>query len=41
MVAMGVAHYRPLDMEIEKKISEKNRAVEIFLAIPRNGVRHK
>lgn len=37
MVAMGVAHYRPLDMEIEKKISEKNRAVEIFLAIPKKG----
>ena len=37
MVAVGVAHYRPLDMEIEKKISEKNRAVEIFLAIPKKG----
>jgi len=37
MVAMGVGHYRPLDMEIEKKINEKNRAVEIFLAIPKKG----
>jgi len=31
MYAVGVAHYRPLDTESEKKISEKNRAVEIFL----------
>ncbi|MBW2003281.1 MAG: OmpA family protein [Deltaproteobacteria bacterium] len=37
MVAVGVGHYRPLDMEIEKKISEKNRAVEIFLATPNKG----
>jgi len=34
MYAVGVAHYRPLDMENEKKISEKNRAVEIFFIAP-------
>lgn len=34
MYAVGVAHYRPLDTESEKKISEKNRAVEISFIAP-------
>ena len=37
MYAVGVAHYRPLDTESEKKISEKNRVVEIFLTTPKKA----
>ena len=37
IVALGVAHYRPLDTESEKKISEKNRVVEIFLTTPKKA----
>ena len=37
IVALGVAHYRPLDTESEKKISEKNRAAEIFLTTPKKA----
>ena len=35
IVAVGVAHYRPIYKESGKKISEKNRAVEIFLTAPK------
>jgi len=35
IVAVGVAHYRPIYKESEKKISEKNRAAEIFLTAPK------
>ena len=35
IVAVGVANYRPIYKENEKKISEKNRAVEIFLTAPK------
>ena len=37
MYAVGVAHYRSLDTESEKKISEKNRVVEIFLTTPKKA----
>jgi len=35
--AVGVAHYRPIYIDSKKKISPKNRAVEIFLTIPKEA----
>jgi chemotaxis protein MotB len=37
IVAVGVAHYRPIYTGSEKKISEKNRAIEIFLTTPKKA----
>lgn len=37
IVAVGVAHYRPIYTESEKKISPKNRAIEIFLTTPKKA----
>ena len=37
IVAMGVAHYRPIYTDSKKKISPRNRAIEIFLTTPKKS----
>lgn len=37
IVAMGVAHYRPIYTDSKKKISPRNRAIEIFLTAPKKA----
>ena len=37
IVAVGVAHYRPIYTDSKKKISPRNRAIEIFLTTPKKA----